>query len=138
MPDIPPNTPLLGQGTPEPEPEPEPQTLVDQLNQVRLHNQQLMQRIGQMGAVITDGPINRRRLDVFIKFLLARVGNLTPEQRAELEIQFEIEFEQDVSGLLTTAYEEVRKQFLAGGGPPVSPDQIMKLFGGGNGNGMGG
>jgi hypothetical protein len=104
-------------------------------------NQREMMALAQMGAAVDPSSLNRMRLDMFISFIFARLGNTSDEVRQLLTLQFEVEYEDTVSTQLKNVKGEVRKAMM-GLGAQVSEEQIKEMWrrqqGGNGGPGPGG
>jgi hypothetical protein len=90
-------------------------------------NTQEMAALAQMGAGIDPSGFNRLRLDMFISFIFARLGNTSAEVRELLTLQFEVTYEDTVLRQLKAAKGEVRKATM-GLGAQVSKEQIEEMW----------
>lgn len=99
------------------------------MERLRAENNGRHAAIRQLGADIAPGFYSSIKIDAFIQFIFARMGNVTPEIRQLLTYQFEISFEQEVAAKLNEMKGEIRKAMLAapmgmpnGNHTPPSPD----------------
>lgn len=99
-------------------------------------NEQAALAVGMLGAQVDPSSMVRMRLDAFIDFIFARMGNTSDEIRKILSLQFEIEYNSQAAEALESVKAEVRKAQL-GAGAGLSQDDLKKMFGG-NGNGQNG
>jgi hypothetical protein len=100
-------------------------------------NEQAAVAVGLLGAQVDPASLVRMRLDAFIDFIFARMGNTSDEIRKVLSLQFEIEYNSQVAAALESVKAEVRKAQL-GAGAGLSQDDLKKMFGNGHGPGPGG
>jgi beta-xylosidase len=102
--------------------------------QLAWQNVQEVEAIAQFGVMVDPSSINRLRIDTFIAYVFRRMGNVNEDIRKILTWQFEIDFEEKFGEQLKEVKGEARKAVLGMGGQ-VSPEQMQKMWGNGNGHG---
>jgi hypothetical protein len=104
------------------------------MKRLRQHNEAELKAIGQMGIELDASAIAVIRLDTFIKFIFARLGNASPELRQMLTLLFETEYQEAVSESLKDVKSEVRKAMIGAAGN-ATKEQLQQMFQQQNGHG---
>lgn len=86
-----------------------------------------IQAIMQLGVMPDMGFMNRVRIDTFITFIFSRMGGIPDEVRQQLNLLYEIEFEEKVAERLRGIKAEARKAVM-GLGAQVSPQQVQAMW----------
>lgn len=92
------------------------------LDEIRRRNKALVQELHAEKVSLTEMAVLRTRVETLVSFIFGTASMLDV-------LEFELAFEQNISGLLSRAAEQARRAKLLAPAVPVRPDSSMPAAG---------
>lgn len=92
------------------------------LDEIRQRNRALVQELHAEKVTLTEMAVLRTRVETLVSFIFGSASMLDT-------LEFELAFEQNISGLLSRAAEQARRAKLLAPAVPVPPDSGMPAAG---------